>query len=219
MKKIYLLHFIITLLALTIIRIWWQGKLVLYVHPSTEWFVAAGGGAILLVSLLWTITRKTHFHVSNTQIVGALAVVAVLTLGQNVSLSPSLAKQRQSGDSIPQMSRSTIKVGGVTSNFNVLEWWMAWESDPTHKKYLGSPVKLTGFILKDGDSISIGRMLMTCCAVDAQPIQIEFKPLEGTPAENSWVEIEGEMGEKEGKPFINPTKITSVNEPESPYVY
>ncbi|CAN5128618.1 TIGR03943 family protein [soil metagenome] len=219
MKKIYLLHFTITLLALTILRIWWQGKLVLYVHPSTEWFVAVGGGAILLVSLLWTLSRNTHFHVTNAQIAGALAVVAVLTLGRNTSLSPGLAKQRQSGDSIPQMSRSTIKVSGVTSNFNVLEWWAAWESDPTHKKYQGSPVKLTGFVLKDGETLSVGRMLMTCCAVDAQPIQIDFKPTGNVPAENSWIEVEGEMGDKEGKPFINSTKITPVDEPASPYVY
>lgn len=220
MKKVYLLHFTVTLLACTVIRIWWQGKLILYVHPSTEWFVALGAGVILGVSTLWMVKRTDHFHVSWSQLVAALTVVLVLTFGRNVSLSPNLAKQRQNSDLIPQMSRSTIAIGGVTSTFNVLEWWAAWESDPTHKRYLGSPVKLTGFVMRDGQSYAVGRMLLTCCAVDAQPIQLAFTLLAGdAPAEGSWVEIEGSMSERDGKPLINPTKVTPVPEPSNPYVY
>jgi uncharacterized repeat protein (TIGR03943 family) len=219
MRKIYLLHFIVALLAFTILRIWWQGKLALYVHPSTEWFVALGGGAILLVSFLWTVTGKTHFHITTSQTVGACSIVLLLTVSRNVSLSASLAKQRQTGDSIPQMSRSTIKIGGVTSNFSILEWLAAWETDPTHRKYLGSPVKLIGFIVEDGGNVAVARMLLTCCAVDAQPIFLRITPVENMPAEGQWVEIEGEMDQLEGKPFIQTKKLTSIEEPANPYVY
>lgn len=219
MKKIYALHFLVTVLALTLLRLWLDNKLMLYVHPSTIWFVGLGGVAILIASLLWAYKRSSHFHISNKQLLGVAIVILVVALAKNVPLSPSLAKQRQNGSLVPQMSRTTIAAKGATTNFNVLEWWMAWESDPTHRKYAGSSAKVTGFIMKDNDQYSVARILLTCCAVDAQPIQVGISPLAGMPKEDSWVEVEGVMEDKDGKPFIKSVKIVPIDAPENQYVY
>ncbi len=76
----------------------------------------------------------------------------------------------------------------------------------------------------DGDRYDLVRMLMTCCAADAQPIALPVQPgvKPGVP-EMTWVKVHGKAtfpvvgGQK--RPLIENATIEKTDPPEDAYLY
>ncbi len=210
--------FAVSLLAFGVIRLWRDGNLAAYVHPSTIWMVATAGCVLALNALALTLRPSGHTHVTMAQVATVMALAILLTGAKAVPLSLSAAKERQTG-AAPIGSRQGISLKGQTAAFTVLDWDAAWDSDPTHKRYLNTPATVTGFVTLDGTTPSVTRMLITCCAVDAQPVSLAFKPSGPIPAEGEWVRVSGTMGQKDGQPYLMASTVTPVPAPANQYVY
>jgi putative membrane protein len=216
-KKSSTLLFVVSLLGFAVLKLWLAGSLLNYIHPSTLWMVSLAACVLLLITGLWLVQRPDHFHVTSAQVGTLLLIAVILFLTKVAPLSTSLAKDRDTGGT-PVTSRKGISITGQTANFTVLEWLAAWDSDPTHLKYAGAQAKVIGFVTIKNDTYFVNRLLITCCVVDAQPIEVEFNSL-APIAEGQWVEIQGRMADKAGKPYIKTEKVNQIDAPNEQYLY
>lgn len=209
------------LMALSLVRLWWTGKLLLYVHPATVWFVATAA-CILAILSLWGLLRGrsgAHTHGSAYQRVTTVAVALGLAFLPNVSLSADLAAQRQAPDGGSVVRGATQPLFRDTATFTTPEWLWAWDSDPTHTRYVGAAAHLTGFVTRDPSGRTlVTRLAITCCAVDAQPLSIEFTSPSPAPANGTWVTLDGTVENWSGAIRVAATHLTVIPEPANPYV-
>jgi uncharacterized repeat protein (TIGR03943 family) len=218
MRKTSLQVFALTLFGLAALRLYRQGRLITYIHPSTLWMVVLAGSILLLIALALLAKRPDHSHATKFQLGMVLFVALIMAVSKTVPLSASLAMQRETG-SRPLASRSTLTVHGLSKNYSVLDWLAAWDSDPTHQKYLDSQADVIGFITKDGGHYAVTRLLITCCVVDAQPVQLDFGFAGQLPAQGTWVEVKGAMSANGSAPLLEASSVKQVVAPEQQYVY
>ena len=111
----------------------------------------------------------------------------------------------------------------------MLEWssLLAQTSDPAF--YAGKPVDVIGFITPDPDAddvFYVSRFMITCCAVDAQPIGVPvyLPDWQAQFEADDWVEVTGEFvsnrsTESTAPIALDPAEVTGVDEPSDPYLY
>jgi uncharacterized repeat protein (TIGR03943 family) len=97
----------------------------------------------------------------------------------------------------------------------------AWDSGNSLEN---RTIRLTGFIVVQGDEVYLARLSIACCAADAFPVKVA---LEGAGAEglsnDMWVEAVGQvqMGtatkETDFVPTFTVTGLSEIPEPENPY--
>ncbi|WP_328845560.1 TIGR03943 family putative permease subunit [Streptomyces sp. NBC_00258] len=84
-------------------------------------------------------------------------------------------------------------------------------------------VRLTGFVTRDDDGTwYIARLLVTCCAADAQALKVEVRDADA-PAADAWVTATGtwhptgKPGSDEARPVLDATSVKRVPAPSDPY--
>lgn len=159
----------------------------------------------------------------------ATVIVAVLVV-PSATLSPALTQDRglatdgRALDGAP----SEDLVGADTSTFSVRDWAaLLQQKDPD--AVVGQPADLTGYVLDRGrdDTFVIARMMISCCAVDAQPIGVPVRrPGWRTElAPGAWIQIQGSFADDAGSgddtnpTVLVPASLVLVPEPENPYVF
>jgi uncharacterized repeat protein (TIGR03943 family) len=170
--------------------------------------------------------------------IAALALAAALAVGAVLlppaTLSAATASQRDITAS--QVDLDSASVADATdagaaavSRYTVLEWssLLAQTSDPAF--YAAKPVDVTGFITPDPDAddvFYVSRFVITCCAVDAQPVGVpvylpdwrsRFQP-------DDWVEVTGQFASNRSTTStaaiaLAPTGVIGVDQPRDPYLY
>ena len=225
------------------------GKLTLYVHPRYELFtvlLALVGGASAVGALAAGIGAHHRTHVEHvtsaakirpwrriwnvaTSLVLVCGAIFVLLIAPPATLSTSLAGQRDVADSSANIgaARSVGFIGADTTSFSVKDWAILLNSgDPT--ALIGKPASLTGFVIdtKDPDVFFVARYLISCCAVDAQPVGVPVYE-RGWAARypvGTWVDTTGTFTATPD-PAISPDivlipqTVKLTVEPENPYVY
>lgn len=100
-------------------------------------------------------------------------------------------------------------------------------------KYKGKKITLGGFVYEDGsfpkDTFVIGRMLIICCAADAELTGLAVKMDNSTLQKDQWVEVTGTIDvmpnfDKEDTddkiiPVIKVTNVKPMTKPSNPYIY
>ena len=221
-----------------------SGQLGLYIHPRYFVFTIAMA-AIGLVFVSFGFVRRRAFQVERTGPVEttltAVGVVLLLIMGGGMvilpptTLSSVTATQREvnSGgigtDDDAEQAAALIGTGDFTQ-LSMREWisLLAQSSDPLF--YADKTAQVTGFVTpdtNDPDNIFyVARFVVTCCAVDAQPIGIPvYRP--GWQAEyeaDQWVRVTGRfqasVSVAASDPLaITPVEIRLVDQPKDPYVY
>jgi len=170
--------------------------------------------------------------------VGAVVLAAVVAAGAVLlppaTLSAATASQRDITDVQVNLDAASVTdaadaSAGAVSRYTVLEWssLLAQTSDPSF--YAGKPVDVTGFITPDPDAddvFYVSRFVITCCAVDAQPVGIPvyLPDWKSQYAADDWVEVTGEFASNRSARStaaiaLAPTGVTGVDEPSEPYLY
>lgn len=170
--------------------------------------------------------------------VGAITLATVLAAGAVLlppaTLSAATATQRDITTAQVDLSAASVDdasnaAGATFTRYTVVEWssLLAQTSDPTF--YAGKTVDVVGFVTPDPDAddvFYVSRFVITCCAVDAQPIgipvympdwQSQFKA-------DDWVEAKGEFASNRSPNStaaiaLAPSGVTGVKEPSDPYLY
>lgn len=100
-------------------------------------------------------------------------------------------------------------------------------------KYKGKNITLGGFVYKDGtlpkDTFVVGRMLIICCAADAELTGLAVKMDNSTLQNDQWVEVTGtidvmpnfDKDDTDNKiiPVIKVTNVKPMAKPSNPYIY
>lgn len=168
----------------------------------------------------------------------ALTVAALLAAGAVLlppaTLSAATASQRditatQTNLDAASLEEASSADGPTFSRYTVLEWssLLAQTSDPIF--YAGKPVSVTGFITPDpvaDDVFYVSRFIITCCAVDAQPVGVPvYMPDWQTQfTADDWVEVTGEFGANRSSTSsaviaLAPSGVTGVDQPSEPYLF
>ncbi len=221
-----------------------SGQLGLYIHP--RYFVFTMAMAVVgLVLVSAGFARRRHFEVDRTGRVETtltgVGVVVLLIMGVAMvvvpptTLTSATATQREvnSGglgtDDDAEQAAALIGTGDF-EQLSVREWvsLLAQSSDPAF--YSDKTAQVSGFVTPDtGDPENVfyvARFVVTCCAVDAQPIGVPvYLPGWQTEYEvDDWVQVTGRFNVNESASAsdalaITPVEILPVDQPNDPYVY
>jgi uncharacterized repeat protein (TIGR03943 family) len=89
-------------------------------------------------------------------------------------------------------------------------------------------ITVTGFVLHEADGIDLGRIVIICCAADAQLARLHLRGADTAAshfADNTWIRVEGEVTpavrqpDKAPIPTLTATAIVPVEAPPNPYAY
>jgi len=237
-------------LVIVVATIWLgaTGQLGLYIHPRYFIFttvMAVLGLVFVVASFMFrgqaagepavrSSAGRRALALGGSAVLLAIAAVTVLALPPT-TLTSATATQREvnSGglDSEAAASDAAALVGnGDYERLSVKEWvsLLAQSEDPA--LYADKTAKITGFVLPDAadpeNVFYVARFVVTCCAVDAQPIGVAvYQP--GWQADydtDDWVQVTGAFvsspsARSADTLAVLPTTIEPVDQPSDPYVY
>ncbi|WBU37941.1 TIGR03943 family putative permease subunit [Homoserinibacter sp. YIM 151385] len=153
----------------------------------------------------------------------ALLVIPPATLSATARTDRELATSGQVLDAAdaPELA------GGDTTSFSVKDW-AALIRQGGAESVLGQRAAVSGYLLDRGeeDVVYVVRMLVTCCAVDAQPLgfAIQLEDWQSDHAAGDWVEVSGVFVENpdidsDTAVVLEPQELAAIEEPEQPYVF
>lgn len=196
------------------------GGLAVYIHPSSYWlvvFISFTFFGLALRSILYR--EKITAHSINFFGVVLLFLVSLIVLViKPTPLSVETAKIRMASSGNINTTKNIDQVlVRKTSDFALLDWLAVLSEADQAFRYEGSPVDITGFLLvQDGNSM-VGRLVITCCGADAQPVVMRFRGNEKLPPENTWIRVRGTMRLSEVHPFVQASSVEVIPQPKNPY--
>jgi uncharacterized repeat protein (TIGR03943 family) len=223
------------------------GTLTLYVHPRYTLLTVMMAVLTLLVLVGMAAVGvpstadedRDHDHVTRVSAFGRLLVwskaavlictaLALLVLPP-ATLSSSARQNRElvtSGQALDSTKVAAL-VGADPATFSVKDW-AALLSQGGPEAVLGKQVNLSGYVLDRGkeDVFFIARLVVSCCAVDAQPIGVPvYRP--GWRAEvepGAWITIQGAFvnnpsRDSQESVAIGVGSLAKIDEPDQPYVF
>jgi putative membrane protein len=90
-------------------------------------------------------------------------------------------------------------------------------------------ITATGFVLNEAQGVDLGRIVIICCAADAQLARIHLRGPAAAQAaglaDNTWLRVEGEVTAAPRQPHsvtiptLQATAVTRIDAPANPYDY
>ncbi len=167
---------------------------------------------------------------------GTLALVVAAVVGLLVlpptTLSSATAQQRTVNAAAGSLASSTTPelVGGDYASFTVKDWASLIRQGEQPDFFAGKKVTLVGFVTPDPsdpkNDFFLTRFVITCCAVDAQPIGVAvYQP--GWSAHlsvNEWVQVTGGFAtnpsvSSDQAIALVPSDVRPTSQPAQPYEY
>jgi uncharacterized repeat protein (TIGR03943 family) len=175
--------------------------------------------------------RRKWLGAAGSTVIVAAAVVGLLILPPS-TLSTATVTQRDLNGAASTLSRDdTIQlVGADYTTFSMKDWVSLLRQGVDEEFLAGKTATVTGFVTpdkSDPDNVFfVARFVVTCCAVDAQPIGLPvYSPgWQDRFKTDSWVSVSSGFRtnpsqSSDERLAMVPDTITPVPEPESPYVY
>ena len=221
-------------------------QLILYIHPRYIVFtvIMAALGLVLVVSSFRRSPAHDHDQPSPHGFRRAITVVGtVLTLNLAVALvvvppttlTTATAEQRvinstQVGSGARTVDSAASAPAGAFARFTVLDWSSLLRQTTDAGFYRDKAANIVGFITKDTDDpqnvFYVSRFVITCCAVDAQPVGVPvYLPnWRDRFAADQWVKVSGSFEtnpstKSQQSIALVPTVTTKVDQPSEPYLY
>jgi uncharacterized repeat protein (TIGR03943 family) len=112
-----------------------------------------------------------------------------------------------------------------TSEYGVKDWAALIRQTTDTTSLVGKRVDLTGFVVPGADgSFTLTRFVISCCAVDAQPVGIGVDTDGTVPSQGAWVRVRGALAANpdqsaDARIVIRAATVRGVEQPEDPYEY
>lgn len=231
------------------------GRLILYIHPRYVVFtvVLVVAGMALSVLALAVGAEDAEGHepddeldppragmrgasaarrvLATAGVVVAVGVSVSLVVLPPATLSSATAGTRDVGASTLSIGAGSgsPSAGASTAGYTVLDWATRLRQSTSLGDYAGRSVDVTGFVSPSttdpSDTFVITRFVITCCAVDAQPVGLTvYDPdWRSSLANDEWVRIRGGFGADPAagsSPIaVVPTAVERIAQPRDPYLY
>lgn len=215
------------------------GRLALYIHPRYVVFTTVMSviAAILILASFALLPdsadhpQPSRRRGSSMAILGCLGFAALaLLLVPPSTLSVETAQQREVNQTLGSTTMTSSSLAAPTdadySHFRLRDWAAAIQLAAKPGVIAGRPFDGTGFVSPTGahrsDLFYLTRFVVTCCAVDAQPVGVPISEAgwRGIRTLGSWVHVKGVLGPDPRDPsrsVVIPTSIVPIHEPDQPY--
>lgn len=173
--------------------------------------------------------KKTSDQTFNLATLPLITVLAFALLQPARSLSSSTVSQRatDAGSIITTAeTEPTTLFAGSSRGLRLADWsrLLASNTDPDY--YNNKPAQISGFVYNPGtgdDVLYLSRFVLTCCAVDAQPLSVPIyiENWQDSYEQDEWLEIEGQFTSQNTSQgemlLLVPQNITPIERPDNPY--
>lgn len=224
------------------------GRLGLYIHPRYFVFTVvmaalATVAAVLAAAFLPTVREDDDGHDhgeaprsprARRWALGASAALVALTTAALVVLPPTTlttttVEQRDLNASAALNAEAPDLVAGDGAGFGVKDWAGLLRQGADADFLADAAPDITGFVTPapdDPDVFYVARFLVTCCAVDAQPLGVPVR-LPGWDEEypvDGWVRVTGSFVHNPSPTsmlpvVLAPASVERIEQPADPYVY
>jgi putative membrane protein len=223
-------------------------QLILYIHPRYIVFtvIMAALGLVLVVASFRRSAAHDHDHDQPSphgfrRVITVVGTVLTLTLAVALvvvpptTLTTATAEQRvinstQVGSGTRTVDSAASAPAGAFARFTVLDWSSLLRQTTDAGFYRDKAANVVGFITKDTDDpqnvFYVSRFVITCCAVDAQPVGVPvYLPnWRDRFAADQWVKVSGSFEtnpstKSQQSIALVPTVATKVDQPSEPYLY
>ena len=195
-----------------------SGRLDLLLRGVFHSLVGASGVALVLAGVvLFHRNMGRRERMSWPWVLSGVMAMAVLLIPPNPSFS-DLASTRPQGLPEPPDLAFVLPPEQRT----LTEWVRLLRAQPDPDLVKGSPVNISGFVLKRADQPpQIARLTVRCCLADATPAGLPVAwPSGMAPVPNQWLSIQGtmavEMRDNTRVAVVIPETITPIKRPERP---
>ena len=226
-----------------------SGQLGLYIHPRYFAFTAIMAGIALvfvLVALILPRQRddghaQDHDHdheveprarpawrarlaVASSAVL-LLATAAALLALPPTTLSTSLADGRDLSASGVVGENAIELASADPASFTVKDWAVLIADGASGSVLQDASPRIVGFVIADPETpettFAVARYVMTCCAVDAQPvgIRVELPGWQERFADGAWVEVGGRFAQAGDGWVLRAESVETIEQPAEPYVY
>jgi len=239
----------VALVGVAIVVTIWLGatnQLILYINPQYIVFTLVMALIALTLLVASFIVRAAHTHDDDpptrtqkvTTVLGG-AVTLLLAIAMVIvppaTLSSATAIQRDvSASTVVSASQAVSTSASVASStyapFTVLDWSTLLRQTSSPGFYASKPANVIGFVTPDADDPAnlfyLTRFVITCCAVDAQPVAVPvYLPNWNTRfAADAWVDAKGGFvsnpsTKSSAQIALVPSTVTVVAKPTQPYLF
>lgn len=240
----------IILIALALAATIWLAagdRLVLYIHPRYIVFTVVMAVLAIIFVVAGVIARRSPEDGDDAptgRVPRALSLLGVVVAGSlalamvalpPATLSSATADQRDINNSsagAEAQDASAVSSAPVAAfaKFTVVDWASLLRQTTDLSFYRGKPVDVTGFITTDKDDpqnvLYVSRFVITCCAVDAQPVGIPvyYPNWQSSFKVDDWVEAKGQFAANSSTAStqsiaLDPSAVTPIETPSDPYLY
>lgn len=249
LAKILAWRGVLAIAVLAVVSLWLaaEGMLGFYIHPRYNPFTIGMALVAMAFIVIAGLTHNAagadnHEHppsrrrrrrgVEGSSLAVVLALVVATLVLPPATLSSATAENRSSND-VDALGGAVVIEGDagaeIFATLTVRDWASLLSQNQNPSFYRGKPVSTLGIVSasdQSADVFLLTRFVVTCCAVDAQPVSIPVY-LPGWQQDvsvNSWVRIEGGFQPApagvSGSPVVLvPLEITPEEVPREPYLF
>jgi len=224
-----------------------SGQLGLYIHPRYFAFTAVMAviaAVVVVVALVLPRQRDDeheHEHAPDRHdasrapwrlrlaaVASAILVVATtaaLLALPPATLSTSLADGRDLSASGIVGENAIELASADPASFTVKDWAVLIADGASGSTLQGARPQIVGFVIADPDepesAFALARYVMTCCAVDAQPVgvRVELPGWQERFGDGAWIEVRGRFVEDDAGWVLHADSAEPIEQPAEPYVY
>jgi uncharacterized repeat protein (TIGR03943 family) len=214
---------VLLLVGLSIGLITFSGAFTRYVKPSLlPWLVVTAVLLIglALVAIVGDIRRggpgQAHDHDHRTRVLWLLVVpIVVLIFVTPPALRPEGAArpaaptgtQRRAFEPLPRGHAPEVPLPEVLMR----------AANDTSGSLANRLITIRGFVLNERDGMDLARIVIICCAADAQLARIHLRGAAATFGDNTWLRVEGRVKNGTPIPTFDVVTVTRIDTPGSPY--
>jgi uncharacterized repeat protein (TIGR03943 family) len=231
---------LLLLVGISITMITVTGAFTRYVKPGLLPWLAASAALLILLALAAIIgdvrrggpraSDHGDGHSHRTGIVWLLLVpILLLIFVTPPALRPSAAAPSVTAVSNDVLNRAFPPLPpGRAPELSLPEVLMR-EAQDTSGALTNRTITVTGFVLNEAQGVDLGRIVIICCAADAQLARIHLRGPAAAQAaglpDNTWLRVEGEVVAAPRQPHsvtiptLQATAVTRIDAPPNPYDY
>ncbi|WIB77920.1 TIGR03943 family protein [Curtobacterium sp. MCPF17_002] len=192
-------------------------------HDDTR---RTGGAARLTRIALGGVAALVTIGITTAMLVLPPSTLSARTAQQRSVDSATLSNATGSDAAVSLLGSGSVD----TSGYGVKDWAALIRQTTDTTSLVGKDVRLSGFVVPgSGGSFTLTRFVISCCAVDAQPVGLGVvtggSDADATvPDEDQWVRVTGKLAANpdqsaDARIVIRAATVTSIQQPDDPYEY
>ncbi|OBH00603.1 TIGR03943 family protein [Mycobacterium sp. E3247] len=235
---------VLLLVGISIVLIVASGAFTRYVKPGLlPWLTASAVLliALALVAIIGDVRRSgarqdegtgghSHAHAHRAGIVWLLVIpILLLCFVTPPALRPSAAAPSVTAVSNDVLNRAFPPLPpGAAPEVSLPEVLMREAQDITGS-LTNRSITVTGFVLNEAQGVDLGRVVIICCAADAQLARIHLRGPAAAGAaglpDNTWLRVQGQVIPVARQPHsatiptLQAAAVTRIDAPANPYAY